>query len=560
MVNVKIIGFLMVFAVILYPIANASAGQLTAGDVDDNLNFDLFLNYLENLQQSGNVQTLPSAQFSDRVTIRIRDGNGDGVSHAYVKITPEDSQSSIIETYAASNGIFRFFPTIDGAEGAKKFTVSISAPDGETSAVSTELDLDELDSSRSIGVVLEDYQSALPSSLDLMFVIDATGSMSDEMNYLTSEFKTIISGITQDYPGVSKRYSLVVYRDTGDQYVVRSYDFTDSLELMQDQLSDQSASGGGDFPEAMDQALSAAMKQDWRSGNTAKLLFLVADAPPHDDKMDDTLDHMLDARKMGIQVHSLAASGVGDTAEYIMRIGACLTHGRYLFLTDDSGLGNSHADPHIGGYVVTTLENLFIRIVKSELAGERVEATQNEIVRTVGTVTDGIIGASGEQQQQQSRNEQEPESSKFRSRGDGDDDDADVDEGYENDTGNYTGEGDGDGDEVVSEPGPEEPKASEIVVDGEDSEDGFSDDWESESAVPDRDGDGGGDYGDSDVAPSKLFVGEAEDDDSEDALDGSPVKSSVDTDDSKAVPAYETGAIIAAIGATVFIVARKRRK
>lgn len=216
MVNIKIIGFIMVFAVVLYPIANASAGNLTAGDVDDNLNFDFFLEYIDNLQQSSNVQTLPSAQFADRVTIRILDGNGVGVSHAYVKITAEGAQSPLVETYAASNGIFRFFPTLDGADGERKFTVRVSAPDGETSTVSMDLYLDELGPSRSIEVVLEDYQTALPASLDLMLVIDATGSMSDEMNYLTSEFKTIINGITEDYPGVSKRYSLIVYRDEGD--------------------------------------------------------------------------------------------------------------------------------------------------------------------------------------------------------------------------------------------------------------------------------------------------------------------------------------------------------
>lgn len=295
----------------------------------------------------------------------------------------------------------------------------------------------------------------------------------------------------------------------------------------------------------MDQALAAAVEQDWRSGNTAKLLFLVADAPPHDDKLDDTLAHMEKARKQGIQIHPLAASGVGDTAEYIMRIGACLTHGRYLFLTDDSGLGNSHADPHIKGYVVTTLENLFIRVVKSELAGERVEPTENDIIRTVGTVNNGVIANSDDQQEDQ--NEQRSESTKFRSRGDGDD----------NDTVNHTAEGDDDDGDTTTEPGPDDPTGSEIIVDG-----GTSDDWdgaESGSGV-DGDGDGGGKFGDSDDGASlELLVGEVEDDDSEDGLGGSPAKSSVETEDSESVPAFKTGAVIAAIGATIFLVAKKRR-
>lgn len=594
MVNAKLIGLFLVFAVIMYPIANASAGRLTAGDVDDNLNFNLFLDYLEQMKQSQNAQTLPSVQFSDRVTIRILDGNEDPVSRAYVKIVPENAQSPLIETYAASNGIFRFFPSMDGAGEETKFEITVSAPDGETSVVTVELDLDDLDKSRSIDVVLEDYQNALPGSLDLMLVIDATGSMGDEMNYLTSEFKTIIDGITQDYPGVSKRFSLIVYRDVGDQYVVRSFDFTDSLEKMQKQLDDQSAAGGGNYPEAMDQALAAATEQSWRGGNTAKLLFLVADAPPHDEDLDDTLRYMKEARKMGIQIHPLAASGIGDTAEYMMRLGACLTHGRYMFLTDDSGIGGSHAEPHIKGYVVTTLENLFIRVVESELAGKRVEAIENDVIRTVGTVENGVIATSDQQQeQQQSEEEQRSGSTKFRSRGGGDGNDThdDDDAADHNDTVNNTGgeddvevpgpgpgedtgsKGDGDGEgskdmdsdysgdddassEVIVEGSGD--KESEVVVEKEDGKDEVPDDWDGGETEPCDDS--MEEHVERDGGSAKFSVGVLEDDDTGDALSSSGGESVGEKEDSRAVPAFEIGMVLSAIGVTVFVVIRKKRR
>ena len=611
MVNAKLIGLFLLFAVIIYPIANASAGRLTTGDVDDNLNFDLFLDYLEGMQQSNNGQALPSVQFSDRVTIRILDGNENPVSRAYVKITPENAQSPLIETHAASNGIFRFFPTMDGAGEETRFEITVSAPDGETSAVTVDLDLDDLDSSRSIDVVLKDYQNALPGSLDLMLVIDATGSMGDEMNYLKSEFKTIIKGITQDYPGVSKRFSLIVYRDVGDQYVVRSFDFTDSLDTMQKQLDDQSAAGGGNYPEAMDKAIEAATEQSWRSGNTAKLLFLVADAPPHDGDLDDTLRYMKEARKMGIQIHPLAASGVGDSAEYMMRIGACLTNGRYLFLTDDSGIGNSHAEPHIKGYVVTSLENLFIRVVESKLAGKRVEATDNDVIRTVGTVENGVIVTSDQQQQQQeqlSEEEKRSGSTKFRSRRGGDDDDEheeDTEVGY-NQTANNTGGGDGDevpepdggsdddddytsgdvGDDTDGDPGDgggedtgdhggDGDTGSEIVKEGSGSEEAEGDvgdgDKGSDTTVemvgggetePGVGEDVGGEWAEKDDgASAKFSVGVLEDDDdSSDALSASGGGPIGDKKDSKAVPAFEIGMVLSAIGITVFVVIRKKRR
>ncbi len=388
--NIRISGLIIFLLIVAFPFGNASCALLTAGDVDDNLNFGFFNNFLGTMQDLDLDEVLPRVQLDDRVTFRILDADENVVSNAYVSITPEGGELPLIETYAGSNGIFRFFPTIDSAGDEVNFTVTVTAPDRESSEVILDLNLDDLNDNRVMNVMLEDYKTVLPDSLDLMFVVDTTGSMSDELSYLTTEFKTIIGNISEEYPGVSMRYGLVVYRDTGDEYVVRSYEFTDSLDIMQGQLSDQEAGGGGDLPEAMDQALEKASECQWRDGNTVRLMFLIADAPPHSDKLQDTLDHVYEARKKGIHIHPLVASGAGNTAEYILRTAACLTHGRYLFLTDDSGIGDSHGEPHLPGFIVTTLENLFVRVVKSELSGRRVEPANNDIIRTVGRVVDGV--------------------------------------------------------------------------------------------------------------------------------------------------------------------------
>ncbi len=386
----KVLGFLVIFVIAIYS-STTAVGQLTAGDFDDNLNFDHFLGYIESMKQSDPSQSLPDIDAGDRVTIRILDENEQGVSNAFVSITPFNSTSPIIETYSGTNGIFYFFPKIDGAMGQTKFNVMINPPDLENLTTSLVLDLDQLPEDRVVEANLESYTNTLPNNLDLMLVIDTTGSMSDELNYLTDEFKDIISTITQDYPQTYINFGLVVYRDEGDDYVVRTYEFTSSLNEMQQQLANQRSAGGGDYPEAMDQALSKAINSQWRDGNTARMLFLVADAPPHDDKLQATTDLIYTARQSGIHIFPLAASGVADTAEYIMRTASCLTHGRYLFLTDDSGIGNSHAEPHIPGYVVTHLDDLFVRVVGSELAGVRIEATEDEIIRTVGHVENGVV-------------------------------------------------------------------------------------------------------------------------------------------------------------------------
>ena len=93
---------------------------------------------------------------------------------------------------------------------------------------------------------------------------------------------------------------------------------------------------------------------------------------------------------MGLRIYPLAASGVADTAEYLMRVMAATTHSRYLFLTDDSGVGNAHAEPKVPCYTVTRLDQLLIRMIASELSGQRVEAADDQIIRSVGQQDGGV--------------------------------------------------------------------------------------------------------------------------------------------------------------------------
>jgi len=384
---------MFVIALILVPL-KASAQQLTAGDVDDNLNFDHYLSYINHtLNNSDGVNpnsVLPELDLKDRITIRVIDSSGIGVSNAMVNIAVNGSDSNLISSRAGTDGIFRFFPTQDGANGASKFKATISSPDGKSSSVGVMIDLKTLGPSRMFTVTLPSYTSFLPDALDLVMVIDCTGSMGDELSYLRTEFSGIIGQIQANNPNVSMRFAIVVYRDEGDDFVVKHYDFTDSVSTMQGQLEQQTADGGGDYEEAVHKALKEGVGLQWRGGNTLKLLFHVADAPPHNEYLKDALDQVTNAREKGVHIFPLAASGVGDVAEYMMRAEASLTGGRYMFLTDDSGIGNSHAEPHIQCYVVTTLEDLFVRVVDSQLTGKRVEPSANQTIRMVGNYSKGV--------------------------------------------------------------------------------------------------------------------------------------------------------------------------
>jgi hypothetical protein len=237
-----------------------------------------------------------------------------------------------------------------------------------------------------------DFFSMAPGprqTLDVSLVIDTTGSMSDEINYLQTEFIAITNAIEERYPNSEQRWSLVVYRDEGDAYVVDSFDFEDDPAAFQQHLGAQSADGGGDFPEAPDAGLARAAELDWRDdGDTARLAFWVADAPHHEQNAQAMVDAIEDLQALDVHVYPVASSGVDELTEVTMRSAAQLTGGRYLFLTDDSGVGGAHKEPTIPCYFVTKLDSAIVRMIDIELSGEYREPAGDEIIREGGDPQD----------------------------------------------------------------------------------------------------------------------------------------------------------------------------
>jgi hypothetical protein len=232
--------------------------------------------------------------------------------------------------------------------------------------------------------------AARPKALDLAFAIDATGSMGDEMGYLASEFQSIVGRIQSRHADLSIRYGLVFYRDQGDQFVVQSHAFRTSAGEIQAILKGQGADGGGDTPEAMDKGLEAATDLEWRGVSAAsQMLFLVADAPPHDAAIAPFLKAVGKAVDKGIRIYPLAASSTDEVTELLMRIAAFRTAGSYSFLTNDSRIGNDHKEPSIPCYLVTRLDELLTRLIESEIAGARLEPETASVIRKSGNYEKG---------------------------------------------------------------------------------------------------------------------------------------------------------------------------
>jgi hypothetical protein len=231
---------------------------------------------------------------------------------------------------------------------------------------------------------------AARQKLDISLVIDTTGSMTDELAYLQSEFLAISTAINARYPNAEPRWSLVVYRDLQDDYVVRPFDFTTDVQLFRAHLAAQSADGGGDFPEAPERGLAEMVKFTWRTdAATAKIAFWVADAPHHPENAAALASAIAQSRAAGVHIYPVASSGVDEFTELTMRSAAQLTLGRYLFLTNDSGVGDDHKEPSIPCYFVTKLDNAIHRMVDIEMTGVYREPAAADILRKGGNPQNG---------------------------------------------------------------------------------------------------------------------------------------------------------------------------
>ena len=128
----------------------------------------------------------------------------------------------------------------------------------------------------------------------------------------------------------------------------------------------------------------------WRSDDaTAKLAFWVADAPHHDNKASALRSALQSAQDQGVHIYPVASSGVDELTELTMRSAAQLTGGRYLFLTDDSGVGGAHKEPSIPCYFVTKLDAAILRMVDIEMSGTYHEPAADEILRSGGDPQNG---------------------------------------------------------------------------------------------------------------------------------------------------------------------------
>jgi hypothetical protein len=188
-------------------------------------------------------------------------------------------------------------------------------------------------------------ETARSPAIDVIFVLDTTGSMSGLIEGAKQKIWSIADQMAGGHPSPHIRIGLVAYRDRGDAYVTRRFDLTSDLDAVYGQLMQLQAGGGGDTPESVNQALYEAVHQmSWSSGAGAyRAIFLVGDAPPHMDYADDVpyAQTLGIARQRGIVVNTVQCGGLPETRPVWQQI-AALGAGQYAAVAQDGGMLAMH--------------------------------------------------------------------------------------------------------------------------------------------------------------------------------------------------------------------------
>lgn len=335
--------------------ADDRGGPPRAGSVDDNADYAAYLQYLRRIDDLG-VELRP---FDPRGRVVVTVLGTDGRPAAGEPLTFRSGGDEVATVRTTADGTARFLPGVFGAPVDGSFTV-----DGETVEAGSDVTL-TVDRPGGAG-------DGVP--LDVMFLLDATGSMGDEIDRLKTSIDSVATRVAALEGLADVRFGMTVYRDHGDAFVTRTFDLTDDVAAFRGALEDVRADGGGDYPEAMEEALAETLEApSWRApGEAVQLVFLVADAPPHtaSDVAVTYPDAVRDAVERGIKVFPVASSESDDQAEAVFRQVAQATGARFVFLSYGAGgaaTGDS-TDIDRTDYEELALDDLVVRLTAEEVA------------------------------------------------------------------------------------------------------------------------------------------------------------------------------------------------
>ena len=338
---------------------NNSSGIVTAGEWNDIANWDYWIKLLNNQDWAGYGKYY---SFYPRIFAYVELTDGSEAPVCGVKVVLMKDQKKVWEAVSDNTGHAALWATLTEdvyKVDATGYTVQVAGKEYQDFEFTTPNDSE---------VKVNKYTVAsnkVDNAIDVAFIVDATGSMGDEIGFLKADLKDIIDLVGKQC-NAKVRTGTVFYRDEGDDYITRHSQFTDNVSETIKFIGKQEASGGGDWEEAVHKALEAGVQTlGWNLSAKSRVAFMILDAPPHheDAIIASCQQSIAQYAKMGIKIIPVSASGIDKGTEYLLRSFAMGTNGTYVFITNHSGVGNEHIEATVGEYQVEKLRDLIARLI-----------------------------------------------------------------------------------------------------------------------------------------------------------------------------------------------------
>jgi uncharacterized protein YegL len=345
-----------------------SAASVKAASHDDN---EEIVSYRDFCRDNAGLPIPYPWDVSERYVIRVQRKDSSAVFNAGVVIR-DGKGRPVFQAKTQASGEIVLFPKMDLGTGyATIADYTISVDDAKPLRIQKSAD-------NMIPMVVDDQNQSGSVSLQVCFLIDATGSMSDEIRQLQDVLFSIHSRLLALPLKPKIKFSVVAYRDAKDAFLVKGYPFMADIDSFQIALESISANGGGDYPEDIESGLAYCLDSlRWDDGSV-KCIFLMGDAPPHlDMKEKNYLRQSRQCRENGMMICPIGASGLKIDGEFVFRQMAILTNGEFVFLhygeQGESDGTESRADPgkvshHTGSnYTARRLDDIVVGIITHEL-------------------------------------------------------------------------------------------------------------------------------------------------------------------------------------------------
>ncbi|OGW54527.1 MAG: hypothetical protein A2Z46_07250 [Nitrospirae bacterium RBG_19FT_COMBO_55_12] len=346
------------------PARGQEASGLKAGYADDNKQFNYYVHFLE--QYAAKAKHYP-INITERIQIKVVDVAGKPVPNAGITVSSNSEALASGKTY--SDGSFFFFPSEYRADIFRYQATIAHMHQSQKLAIDRQ-------GPREIIVKLGQQRTVPePLPLDVLFVLDTTGSMGKEIERLKKTIEIINLNLNSLSSKTQVRFGMVLYKDRKDEYVTRFIPLTSYLDAFQAELNKVRADGGGDGPEDLQSALADAVQKVSWNRDGIRIAFVITDAPPHLDygQTYTYVSAVADAKKQGIKIFSVGTGGLNLAGEYVLRQIAQYTSGRYIFLTygeqgESEGGAQGSVSHHTGdNFTADKLETIIIQFAKEEI-------------------------------------------------------------------------------------------------------------------------------------------------------------------------------------------------